>query len=62
MAELRNVRFHMLMSPTERSMLETLAEAQGLTESDIIRMAIREKYKQAYGDKPPRKAKPKPKK
>ena len=46
------------MSEMERAMLSALAERDGITQSDVLRMFISRAYAEAFGDKKP----PKPKK
>jgi antitoxin component of RelBE/YafQ-DinJ toxin-antitoxin module len=43
------------MSHEERSMLEALADEQGLTASDILRLLTRAAYKEKFGEKRPKK-------
>ena len=62
MAELRTARFNMLMTPTERLMLQAVAERIGVSESDIVRMGIRRDYDEIFGGKPPPKTKKKKRK
>jgi predicted transcriptional regulator len=40
----REVRLHILVSTEEKGMLDALAEADGLTASDIVRQAIRRMF------------------
>jgi hypothetical protein len=54
-----SARFNMVMLPEERAMLQALASAQGLRESDILRQAIRRMYADAFGEKRPGKPRPK---
>lgn len=52
-------RFNMVMLPEERAMLQALAKAAGLKESDILRQMIRRDYTEQFGDKKPGKPKAK---
>jgi hypothetical protein len=49
----RDARFNMVMSPDERGMLQALAEAEGLSESDVLRRFVRQAYAQQFGKKKP---------
>jgi Mobilization protein NikA len=40
----RDEQFHMRLSQEERRMLDVVAERQGLSASDWVRQAIRQKY------------------
>jgi hypothetical protein len=53
-------RFNMRLSPDELTMLETVAGAMGVSASEVIRLAIREKYRERFGEKPPKKKKTTP--
>jgi hypothetical protein len=44
MVEKRTERLHALLSKEEAKMLEELAEAQGLTASDVVRLLIRREH------------------
>lgn len=55
--EERTERFGIRLSTTEVAMLDALAEATGLSASDVTRLAIRDAYRAKFGDKKP--AKPK---
>lgn len=52
-------RFNMVMLPEERGMLQALAEATGLKESDVVRQMIRRDYAARFGAKKPGKPTPK---
>jgi len=39
---MRNITFHIRLSPDEKSLLEKLAKDFGLSVADIIRLAVRE--------------------
>jgi len=45
------------MSAEERRMLERLAERQGVSASDVLRLWIRERYAEAFGSEAPKKRK-----
>jgi hypothetical protein len=48
-----SARFNMVMLPEERGMLQALARATGLKESDVIRQLIRRDYADRFGEKRP---------
>lgn len=48
----RTRRVHIVTTPDEYDMAKALAERQGLTVSDIVRMQIREAYANVFGSKP----------
>ena len=45
------------MTATERDMLRAVAERDGITASDWVRLTIRRAYAEAFGDKPPKRPK-----
>jgi hypothetical protein len=47
------------MAPSETALLQALAEADGLTISDVVRLLVRRAYADRFGDKKPTKSKPK---
>ena len=51
--ERRDARFNMMVTPTEKAMLEALSVRFGLTESDVLRQYIRRAHAETFGDKPP---------
>jgi hypothetical protein len=57
MVELRTERIMVRCTPHEAAMVRALADAQGLSMSDIIRVLVRASYAETFGDKPS----PKPK-
>jgi hypothetical protein len=57
--EARTEHFLLRISPTERAMLDALADKAGLSASDIVRTLIRGDYQEKFGDKPPKKPKQK---
>ena len=59
MTDLKTARFNMVLSETERAMLQRLADDSGLSESDIVRQHIRRAYAERFGDKRPGKPTPK---
>jgi hypothetical protein len=50
----RDIMFHVRMSEYERSMLETLAEEEGVSASDFVRMSIRKAFAMRSVPKKPR--------
>lgn len=44
--------FQLRVTDEERAMVRALADAQGLTASDIVRQYIRNGYRERFGDKP----------
>ncbi len=55
--EQQTERMGIRLTPAEAKMLEALSEATGLTMSNVVRQAIREKYAQRFGEPPVTKAK-----
>jgi hypothetical protein len=53
----RDKRVQMLFSREEWSMLQALADRDGVTASDWVRLRVREGYQRAFGDAPPKKTK-----
>lgn len=53
----RSKFFQTRMSPDEIEMLNTLAEAEGLSASDVVRQLVRRAYLDRVGAKPPPKRK-----
>lgn len=51
--EERTDRFAVRTTPTETAMLRKLAEADGLSVSDYIRLSIRRMYADKFGTKKP---------
>lgn len=47
--------FTVRMTADEIAMLRALAEADGLSQSDVVRVFIRRSYAERFGDKKPRK-------
>jgi len=54
----RDRRLSIRIADEEWAMLRALAERDGISASDYVRMFIRKDYAEKFGDKPP---KPKPK-
>jgi hypothetical protein len=55
----RGLMFHVRMSPDERRMLEALAEEEGITASDWVRMTIRRSFAEHFNQRQSKKkAKP----
>lgn len=52
-------RFNMVMLPEERAMLQALAKASGLKESDVLRQMIRRDYAAQFGKRKPGQPAPK---
>jgi hypothetical protein len=54
--EARDTMFHVRMTTAEREMLEQLAEEDGLSASDIVRVLIRRAFREKWPpkDKPQR--------
>jgi uncharacterized protein (DUF1778 family) len=55
-AEKRVARLEVRMTETESAMLTRLAEAQGLTRSDIVRLLVRESHASTFGKRKRRKS------
>ncbi len=55
----RDNMFHVRMSDDERTMLEALADRDGLSASDKVRQLVRREYAEAFGEAP-RPKRPKP--
>ena len=55
MNEKYTTRLSMVMTESERGMLQMLAAKIGVTESDIIRMHIRQQYAEHFGKRKPKK-------
>jgi hypothetical protein len=55
----RTTMFQVRMSDEEISMLRALAERKGVTASDFVRLFVRDAFAATFGDKPPKKPKPK---
>jgi uncharacterized protein (DUF1778 family) len=53
----RSERLNVRIAPEEMAMLNALADAEGLSASDVVRTLVRRAYGERFGDK-----KPKPKK
>ncbi len=53
----RSERLNVRIAPDEMAMLNALADAEGLSASDVVRTLVRRAYAERFGDK-----KPKPKK
>ena len=53
----RSERLNVRIAPEEMAMLNALADAEGLSASDVVRTLVRRAYAERFGDK-----KPKPKK
>jgi Arc/MetJ-type ribon-helix-helix transcriptional regulator len=45
----REIMFHVRMAEHERKMLDQLAEDQGVSASDFVRMAIRREFIRRFG-------------
>jgi hypothetical protein len=56
----RDNMFHVRMSDDERTMLEAVADREGLSASDKVRQLIRREYAAVFGEAPsPKRPKPK---
>jgi hypothetical protein len=53
----RDLMFHVRMADDERRMLEALAEQEGLTASDWVRMTIRRSFTERFGERRPKQKK-----
>jgi hypothetical protein len=55
----REKRLNILVTEAEQQMLQALADRDGITASDYVRMFIRRAHAEAFGEQPtkPRKAK-----
>ena len=55
----RDLMFHVRMADEERRMLEALAEEEGISASDWVRITIRRSFTEHFGRRrPPKKDKP----
>lgn len=54
MVEARDERLNLRVGKSEVAMLDALAEVDGLTASDVIRVLIRRTYAERFGDKKPK--------
>ena len=50
----RDQLFNVRLTSDERAMLTALAERDGVTASDWVRLTVRRAYAEAFGDKPPK--------
>ena len=50
----RSERLGLRIAPEEVEMLQTLADADGLSASDIVRSLIRRAYAERFGEKKPK--------
>ncbi len=50
----RSERLNVRIAPEEIAMLEAVAEADGLSASDVVRTLIRRAYAERFGDKKPK--------
>ncbi len=50
-AETREIMFHCRMTDLEREMLEQLAEEDGLSSSDVVRLLIRRAHREKFPPK-----------
>jgi uncharacterized protein (DUF1778 family) len=57
MVEERSERLAVRLAPTEARMLDAMADAKGISLSDVVRMLIREGYAAQFGagTRPPKK-------
>jgi uncharacterized protein (DUF1778 family) len=53
----RDLNLVVRVSEDERAMLQALAERDGITASDFVRLYIRRAYREAFGEKPAAKTK-----
>jgi hypothetical protein len=53
----RDLMFHVRMADDERRMLEALAEQEGVTASDWVRITIRRSFTDRFGGRRPKKKK-----
>jgi hypothetical protein len=51
----RTKRLPVLLTPDEWAMLQALADKQGVTASDVLRLNLRRAYAEAFGSDPPKK-------
>lgn len=51
-----DTRINVLVTNVERRMLQDLAERERLTPSDVVRRLIWQAYREAFGDKAPKRA------
>lgn len=56
-ADGRDQSLRIRVSLDEKKMLDALAEKQGLTASDVVRLLVRREYSQEFGEGPPKKNK-----
>lgn len=52
MPTMRTETFNMRITPDEARMLKELAEADGLSASDVVRLQVRRYYAERFGAKP----------
>ncbi|MBI2393163.1 MAG: hypothetical protein HYV09_26495 [Deltaproteobacteria bacterium] len=52
----RDLYLTLRVSEEEREMLRALAERDGVSASDFVRLHIRRTYREAFGDKPAKKS------
>jgi hypothetical protein len=50
-AEPRNLRLEIRIAPSEAEMLRELAEAEGLSQADVLRQCIRSRHAARFGEK-----------
>jgi hypothetical protein len=56
MSEQRDAIFQMRISPAERDMLQDLADRDGVSASDVVRLFIRREHAKAFGERPAKRA------
>jgi hypothetical protein len=52
----RNAIFQMRIAAAERDMLQDLADRDGISASDVVRIFIRREHAKAFGDRPAKRA------
>ncbi|MDQ2643790.1 MAG: ribbon-helix-helix protein, CopG family [Myxococcota bacterium] len=57
--EQQTERIGLRVTPSEAKMLADLAEATGLSMSDVVRQCVRREHAERFGAQPPTKPKPK---
>ena len=55
----KDLRFYFRLTETDRTMLNDLSEAMGVSPSGVIRVLLRDKHRDIYGAQPAKARKPK---
>ena len=54
MVETRTEQFILRIAPSERAMLDRLAEADGLSAADVVRVLVKRAHDERFGAKAPK--------